>query len=261
MDNAGSFDPLAPFLCDKHSILAIDLPGNGKSGYLPPGMPYNLNVNVFTIRHISRHYGWKRIKLMGHSLGGISCFNYGILYPKDLQFMINFDAWGFFPVTVPEYLKKLAKGIDKFIDFEKISGQPPSYPEDVAVKKLVESTIFKSLDEKSARILLIRGANRRDDGTFYFSRDFRVSIEGFEQCFTQKDVDEMGNFIDCPHLLIGATKTPFPKAEEYWSKVDKDLAKNKLFERVIVEGNHHVHMTHPEVVASHVLPFLKKYNS
>lgn len=42
-DNAGSFDKLAPLLCEEgFSIYAIDLPGHGHSSHLPPGCTYYL---------------------------------------------------------------------------------------------------------------------------------------------------------------------------------------------------------------------------
>ncbi len=37
LDNAASFDRLAPLLCGHFHIVAIDLPGHGRSGHRPPG--------------------------------------------------------------------------------------------------------------------------------------------------------------------------------------------------------------------------------
>lgn len=42
-DNAGSFDNLAPILCEEgHSVYAFDLPGHGHSSHLPAGCTYYL---------------------------------------------------------------------------------------------------------------------------------------------------------------------------------------------------------------------------
>ena len=40
LDNAGSFDTLAPQLvaaCPRHALLCLDYPGHGRSSHLPPG--------------------------------------------------------------------------------------------------------------------------------------------------------------------------------------------------------------------------------
>ena len=44
LDNAGSFDSLAPLLTSaspRHSFLCLDYPGHGLSSHLPPGQMYH----------------------------------------------------------------------------------------------------------------------------------------------------------------------------------------------------------------------------
>jgi len=41
LDNAASFDRLAPLLCEHFHIVALDLPGHGRSGHRPPGTWYH----------------------------------------------------------------------------------------------------------------------------------------------------------------------------------------------------------------------------
>lgn len=45
-DNAGTWDPLAPLLCNKRPILAIDFPGHGLSSWIPEGIAAHIN-NVY----------------------------------------------------------------------------------------------------------------------------------------------------------------------------------------------------------------------
>lgn len=61
MDNAGSFDNLMPLLKKKNEdlyIVALDLPGHGKSSQIPPGSSYSdLNI-IMEIRRCLRELTW-----------------------------------------------------------------------------------------------------------------------------------------------------------------------------------------------------------
>ena len=147
MDNAGSFDALAPLIEQEISpIFAIDLPGHGFSSFLPRGIPYNETFMAQTIRTIQRHYGWKKVKLLGHSLGGQMCFNFARLFPEYVQFVISLDSLCFEPTSIVYLLKNQAKGIDKLISFEKKNlskDTSPSYPKDEALRKWMHATFYK----------------------------------------------------------------------------------------------------------------------
>lgn len=260
MDNAGSFDLLAPLL-KNHSILSIDLPGHGWSSWIPTGMPYSSVTMVQTLRHIRRHFGWSKLKLMGHSMGAIICFHYGLLYPNDLQFIVSLDALAFFPVTLQRYLARCSSGIDRLIDFEKKGGVPPSYTKDQAMKRWRSAIAFQSLNDETAEILMIRGATKKEDGTFFFNRDYKLAIDGFNPFINESDLTQMGQIIDCPWLLIKASETKYPLSESFWEDLRIDIQQhNAKFQMVEVQGRHHVHMTNPEIVAKVVAPFLDKYD-
>ena len=69
LDNAGSFDFLAPLLID-HYVVALDLPGHGLSDHLPEGMQYHLTEAVGFIYQVIQYLGWSDAVIIGHSLGG-----------------------------------------------------------------------------------------------------------------------------------------------------------------------------------------------
>lgn len=68
-DNAGTFDRLIPLLPKSQSYLAIDLLGHGLSSRLPDGMQYHSIDNLYQIHDLCMEYGWKKISLIGHSMG------------------------------------------------------------------------------------------------------------------------------------------------------------------------------------------------
>lgn len=185
MDNAGSFDVIAPQLLKNSSILAIgkllliillsinkikyifkiifnlkfnilDLPGHGLSSWLPPGIPYYQDIMAESMRLVVKNFGWNKVKLLGHSMGGILCFNYARLYPDEVEFVVQIDSLAPFTHRIPKHSRERASAIDKFIVFEKkTTANPPSYPEEIAMQKWIDSTVFKSLDVPSNNIFFI----------------------------------------------------------------------------------------------------------
>ncbi len=73
LDNAGSFARLAPLLAGRFQVLALDLPGHGHSGHLPPGMGYHYSDHVRRLLQVLDVLKAERISVLAHSLGaGIS---------------------------------------------------------------------------------------------------------------------------------------------------------------------------------------------
>lgn len=71
LDNAGSFDPIVPYLLKGHNlhIIAIDEPGCGLSSHKPPGSDYNRWTHIKEIKRVITALKWKEVTLIGHSLG------------------------------------------------------------------------------------------------------------------------------------------------------------------------------------------------
>lgn len=94
-DNSGTFDRLVPLLPKTIPVLCIDLPGHGKSSHFPVGMQYHIFWDYIpVVRRIVKHFGWKKVKLMGHSLGGAICFMYAASFPDDVSQYISIDLYG-----------------------------------------------------------------------------------------------------------------------------------------------------------------------
>lgn len=154
MDNAGSFDNLMPLI--KHSdglyIVALDLPGHGKSSQLPPGSSYSDLSMVMEVRRCLTELKWiqpikrnlnggeenhminsnshnnlqealldqpsdhKKFTIIGHSLGaGIALF-YASLFPQDVEATILLDFMKSRTTTAEQLLSNTADNIDSFIN-------------------------------------------------------------------------------------------------------------------------------------------------
>ena len=69
LDNAASFQPLAPHLA-AFDWVALDLPGHGGSAHRPPGCDYAFADWLHDVLDALDSLGWHQADLLGHSMGG-----------------------------------------------------------------------------------------------------------------------------------------------------------------------------------------------
>lgn len=148
MDNAGSFDNMMPLLEHRDGlyIVALDLPGHGKSSQLPPGSSYSDMNIVMEIRRCVTELGWaqpqirdrgymspnssygsllnlengntiekRKFTIVGHSLGaGLGLF-YSSLYPDEIDEVILLDFLKSRTMSAEKLLTHISDTIDQFI--------------------------------------------------------------------------------------------------------------------------------------------------
>ena len=74
LDNAASFIPLAEQMeLENIHLIAVDLPGHGRSGHRPAGFSYDVWHYVEDLVDIAEALKLERFALTGHSLGGVIC--------------------------------------------------------------------------------------------------------------------------------------------------------------------------------------------
>lgn len=75
---------------------------------------YIFTDGLIILRRIIKHYNWRRISIMGHSLGAAIGFLYAASYPDDTEMLIAIDTVS--PVIIdPSEIKNLGSCIDKFV--------------------------------------------------------------------------------------------------------------------------------------------------
>jgi len=67
---ATTWDPLLPRLAARYDVVAVDLPGHGRSPALPRTEPATPARLARTVGALLDHLGWDRPHLLGNSLGG-----------------------------------------------------------------------------------------------------------------------------------------------------------------------------------------------
>lgn len=262
-DNCGTFDRLIPLLPEDISVLAIDLPGHGKSSHYPKGMQYFLFWDGITlIRRIVKYHKWTKLVLMGHSLGGALSFMYASCYNTELDTakFISIDIAGPTVRDRDKMASVTGDSIDKMLMYETLPiTKLPCYEYDESIE-LVLHAYAGSVDLESVKILMKRGmapapAHLGKNG-FHFSRDLRlkVSLMGM---FSEEQVLAYAKQIRCEMLNIrGIPGMSFGDPSVYPKVIEaiRENAKRVVYEEV--EGTHHLHLVTPERISQHVSDFL-----
>lgn len=259
-DNAGTFDLLVPLLPKTIPVLCIDLPGHGRSSHFPKGMVYHVFWDYIPlVRRIVRHFGWKKVRLMGHSLGGGLCFMYAACFPNEVLQYISIDLYGPSVRNLQKVAAMTGSCIDKALDYETLpKSKLPCYTHDEMVATAMDA--YKgSVDKRGAEILMIRGMSEapkpHSSNGYFFSRDLRlkVSILGL---FSLEQVLVYAEQIKCHVLNIKANPGMKHEREDVYSIVMDAIRKNATVEYHEVNGTHHLHLTTPERIAPIISAFL-----
>jgi len=262
LDNAATFDELAPRLCAALDlrIVSLDLPGHGHSQHKHGH--YHFVDWVADALAAADALGWARLTLMGHSMGaGISTLVAGAA-PKRIEQLVLIEGLGPMSEDAASAPHRLGRAIERAARRRGISAKPKrAYPTlELAAERLVETVPMKP---ESAAILVTRGMRLVEPGTpegehldqpgWIWRADPRLRFDSRLR-LTEDQIHAFLGRIACPTLLVGATRGwPFD-AELFAARREAvpDL------ERVVLEGGHHLHLDIPDAVAEPVIAFLKQ---
>jgi pimeloyl-ACP methyl ester carboxylesterase len=248
LDNSASFDRLAPLL-DGLRIVAVDLPGHGRSDRLPAACGHHFADWPALVLAAIDALGWDRFSVIGHSMGaGISTLLPAVA-PDRVDRLVLLEGFG--PLSDPA--DAAAEGLASALEQEQrlASAEPRVFPD---LDAAVEARRSKSdLDATSARLLVERGVERVAGGVV-FTHDPRLKSRSRAR-FTEGQVQAFLRRIRCPVLAVRASNGwPFPE--------DLVAARTAVISDLTVarvEGGHHVHLTNPDRVAPVVADFLSTH--
>ncbi|CAN7999384.1 unnamed protein product, partial [Ixodes hexagonus] len=255
-DNAGSFDALLAELDPRWHAVALEFTGHGLSAHLPRGCAYTIAQYTYDVMRAVRFLGWERFCLMGHSLGGLIAHHYANLFSDQVKKLVILDAFGPYFEQASTVLERTRTGSLEFLrlDDKDITSQP-SYTGDQMVQ-LYAKTRFGFLPQ-DVDALMKRGSRRMDDGRLVLTRDARTRIASWTRMDRAELVEYMKGF---KNEMLVVHAVPGLGYSVTCQKLVADICREncKAFEMVYVEGNHHVHMNRPDLVATHVGPFLER---
>ena len=247
MDNAASFTPLAPLLAGCN-VVAVDLPGHGRSAHRPPGVPYHFIDYVGDALGAADALGWRSFDLLGHSLGaGIGTVAAAVA-PERVRSLVLIEGIG--PVSagttdegavagqLGAAIAQLARGSDR---------PARRYP---ALAEVVEARRAAGAMSAGAAALLVRRNLVRGADGYRWRTDRRLLFRS-PLYLVEAQVRGFLREIRCPSLLVtGAQSQILPAAV-----VKRRRGWIKGLQVVRLDGGHHLHMDDPAPVADAVNTF------
>lgn len=243
LDNAASFKKLIPLLSDFH-VIAIDLPGHGKSSHRSPDAHYHLLDYVHDLQCLVHAQGWENFCIVGHSLGGIISSIYCAAFPDLVDKFVCIESAG--PLTESEStsVMQLKKAIQSRIEAnDKPIKQPSNLESIVKARQKVSD-----LTAENATIILQRNTTfDNQTNTIQWTTDKRLRTVSSLR-LTPAQAENLLAGIQCPiHFVLGSKG--FSKVKDLMVKRKSIFKDAKV---TTVEGGHHVHMEE-EVVISQII--------
>lgn len=260
-DNAGTWDNLIPLLPCTMPVLCIDLPGHGLSSHYPPGMQYYIFWDGITLlRRIVKHFKWRKVSLMGHSLGGALSFMYAASFPDEVDRIICIDIAS--PAVRPPsvMVKATGWGIDKIIEYEQLTEDKiPCYGYDEMID-IVFDAHKGSISRENCRVMMKRGmssvpAHLKKKG-YFFRRDPRLKVAVLAMMSIETAL-EYASKVKCKVLNIRAIPGQAWERLDYYTKVLETLRGNADVQYEEVEGTHHVQLESPENIVNYIEDFVE----
>lgn len=259
-DNCETFDKLIPLLRQSFYFVCIDIPGHGHSSHFAPGFRINMETYILAIKRVIDHLNWKQFKCIGHSMGGMIGSLFASIYPEQILSLVMIDCAGPKSIDSQDTVKFMRKACDDLLTIEKKSmiRSPPSYTYEQAVN-LVLTKRPSQLTRQSADILIKRSLKKKPDGHYLFSTDQRLKVD-YNQMFSPLQQFILIQSIKCPVLYLHAKENPFQKT--HGNKLVRKMYKfNPNVQVIKVNGNHDVHLNHPERITDLINTFLISENS
>ncbi|XP_073844070.1 probable serine hydrolase [Musca autumnalis] len=265
VDNLGTWDRLIPLLPKHVGILCIDLPGHGRSSKLPAGITYHVFEYIFIIVRIVKEYKWRKVSLMGHSMGAIIIYHYAALNPHMVDMLIQIDLIKDYYNSLDRQIQIMNIRTEKLlIENERLeqwsSKTPPCYSYDELEEALYRGS-NKSVEKQYCKHLLNRSIAKSElhPEKFYFSRDPRIKYNVRVSAEHKLAVELAKRIRNIPYIVVRAGDRSYmaPEDEEL---VNILRANNPHFHYVRVENTtHHLHLNNAEEVAKHLTPFILQH--
>jgi pimeloyl-ACP methyl ester carboxylesterase len=246
LDNAASFVPIAPHLAGIE-LVALDLPGHGRSDHLPAGAEYSLQGTVHAVLDAADALGWTRFAMLGHSMGAAIGSIVAAAAPERILRFVAVEALGALADAEDHTARRLREAVAAR---RALTGKRLRVFEDVdtAVRARMQAN---ALSEPVARLLVERGT-RPVDGGWSWSTDQRLTISTATR-MTEGQVRDLLANIECPALAIHADPPQPYFPEPLRSERAALLPRGR---RVVLAGGHHLHMEQPAEVAGAIGDFL-----
>jgi len=247
LDNAASFVPLAPYL-DDVDLVAIDLPGHGRSAHLPPGADYSFAGALHSVLDAADALGWDTFALLGHSMGAGIGSLVAAGCPQRVERGVFIEALGALAEVPERTVKRMREAVvaTRALPGKRLRVFPDVEP---AIRARMHAN---ELTEPVARLLVERGVIEVEGG-YVWSSDPRLTLPTMTR-MTEPQIRDLVQGIECPARAIFADP-----AQPYLPDAlrRERAALMPQGELVVLPGGHHLHMEQPHAVAAAIGDFFR----
>ncbi len=229
LDNAASFDVLAPQLSDA-DVVAIDLAGHGYSYHKPPQGTYNLWDDLPDIVRVADQLGWSQFHLLGHSRGAMISALLSAALPERVSSVTFLDGLSPPPMPVAETFNQLGRHLRDHLQVPKVAARYPSLQRALEVRCRVNG-----ITEQVAMPIVERGLKRvgdewlwRADPRLNYASTFKMGAKQIS--ILHQQIAKM------PHLLLLAENGFGARMINHG-----DLNYSALH-HALLPGSHHFHL-------------------
>lgn len=235
--------------------MCLDSPGHGRSSHFPPGFRITLECYILAIKRVVDHLAWTTFDCIGHSMGGMMASLFASVYPEHIKKLVMIDCAGPESVEPQDTVHTLKNFCDSLLTVERKTANqsPPSYTYEQAVN-LILTKRPSQLTRQSADVLIQRSLQQHPDGRYSFSTDQRLKVD-YSQIFTPLQQLYAIHEISCPVLYLVAVENKLQKSPNI-KLVRKIYKTNPNIHVIKVNGNHDVHLNHPDRIVDVINTFL-----
>lgn len=256
LDNSGSFDDLATFLCGQfgYALLTVDPPGCGLSDHRPKSQIYNDYEEPPLISDLADAIGWDTFGIIGHSRGGgVAGFAAGMMRTR-IKVLVGIDSvFALSGMYIADVLPGAPIAPDRMVNAWTMSKKNYTRPTRVFanIDEAVEASVNHEFFKKSVRgaTNIVKRHTRPCAGGITFTHDVRTY--GQLQCIHMK-LDHYKEFlgsITAPVLqIMDNTRAKQIKVWEERYLLLRSLLKQEPTVIDFTGLGHHMHCDHPEKV-------------
>lgn len=231
LDNAATFDRLAPLLPDCH-IVALDFAGHGLSDPRQPGIRYHFVDHLDDVLAVADQLDWSRFTLLGHSMGAGVATLFAAALPERLRHLVLIEGFGPYTGTPEQAPAILRAALLQKTTFE----TPPRVIPDLALAVRARMQGLVPVSEEAARLLCGRGVEAVEGG-YIWRTDRRLRLDSPIR-LTEDQVRHYLAAITTPTLLVsGESGMVFDRAA-YEARIQA----HRCLTHVRLPGGHHLHL-------------------
>lgn len=256
MHNCGSFNRLIQHLKGDYFIVAIDLPGHGRSSHFPSGFPLRMLDYVLAVKRVVDHLQWQYgFVYIGHSFGGQIGTYLSAIFPSHVIKLIIIDTMEPRPVLLNETLTYVQSQFQKLLEIEHklMKNDPPVYTRTEAFEKVQKNNNWPLCNE-AVNDLMERAVKPCKNGVTFVA-DQRLKCPMRPSLTFEQQTKFIEN-ISCPTLFILAEDN-MARYDTYLKSMYEYNQKQINCTILTVPGDHAIHQNDPKKVGELINEFLK----